>query len=313
MDIDGNYLYVANHFLGLQIFNIADKTNPTLLGNYNTGGIPKKVTIYGDYAYVPKGDTDPKGLDIVDVSLANNPEHVTTYSAGTWCGDIAIVDNVGYSSVGGKLEVLSLASPSAPFKLGDVPVGSFADSIKIIGHYAYMATVNTGIVVVNVENVYEPVVMRSFATSYHTKNLSVVGNYAYVADGRGGLVVIKVKEDFDNDDILDDVDPDDDNDGVLDVYDAFPMNASETTDTDHDGTGNNADTDDDNDGILDIVEIAHGLNPLNASDAQADFDNDGFTNAIEITVGSNIRSASSKPGWTPILMDNITTFVPYLP
>ena len=47
--------------------------------------------------------------------------------------------------------------------------------------------------------------------------------------------------------------------------DAFPHNASESTDTDGDGTGNNADTDDDDDGFSDDEEIAHGTDPLDAS------------------------------------------------
>ena len=51
--------------------------------------------------------------------------------------------------------------------------------------------------------------------------------------------------------------PDDDGDGVLDVDDAFPLDASETIDTDGDGIGNNADTDDDGDGVDDITMPSH--------------------------------------------------------
>jgi len=65
-------------------------------------------------------------------------------------------------------------------------------------------------------------------------------------------VTVAAAVDTDNDGMTDDVDTDDDNDNVLDVDDAFPLDATETTDTDNDGVGNNADTDDDNDGILDI-------------------------------------------------------------
>lgn len=52
-----------------------------------------------------------------------------------------------------------------------------------------------------------------------------------------------------------------DNDGVFDPSDAFPDDATETTDTDGDGIGDNADTDDDNDGTLD----ADDLYPLDAT------------------------------------------------
>jgi len=102
---------------------------------------------------------------------------------------------------------------------------------------------------------------------------------------------------------------DTDKDGVPDINDAFPNNANESVDTDNDGIGNNADTDDDNDGLSDVIEIANGLDPLNASDALADFDNDGFNNAVEISVGTNVHNASSKPIWAPVIMGDIITFV----
>ena len=50
-----------------------------------------------------------------------------------------------------------------------------------------------------------------------------------------------IDSDTDEDGILNSVDDDDDNDDVLDVDDAFPMDASESADTDGDGVGDNAD------------------------------------------------------------------------
>ena len=119
--------------------------------------------------------------------------------------------------------------------------------------------------------------------------------------------------DFDGDGIPAGADGDWDNDGVLNVYDAFPHDASESVDTDGDGIGNNTDMDDDGDGISDALELANGLNPLNASDAQADNDGDGFSNVIELSLGTNMHSALSKPSWAPILMGNIMIFVPVKP
>ena len=66
--------------------------------------------------------------------------------------------------------------------------------------------------------------------------------------------------DYDNDGQADSVDLDDDGDGVLDIYDAFPLNSAESGDFDGDGIGDNQDLDDDNDGFLDILDA----NPRNA-------------------------------------------------
>ena len=67
------------------------------------------------------------------------------------------------------------------------------------------------------------------------------------------------------------LDADDDGDGVDDVNDAFPLDASETTDYDGDGTGDNADTDDDNDGVDDATDAFD-----NDVDAWTDTDGDGL-------------------------------------
>jgi len=92
-----------------------------------------------------------------------------------------------------------------------------------------------------------------------------------------------------------DVCDDEDGDGVLDVFDAFPLDATESVDTDRDGIGNNADTDDDGDGIPDGIELAYGLDPLNPADAGQDPDGDGFTNRQEYLDGTDIRDPKSFP------------------
>jgi len=132
-------------------------------------------------------------------------------------------------------------------------------------------------------------------------------------------------EDTDNDGIANSTDEDDDGDGRPDTNDAFPLDPTETTDTDGDGIGNNADaddngngiadieenpdgfdtdgdgiddaldTDDDNDTIPDDIELANGLDPLNADDAANDNDGDGLTNAEEFSLGKDINQDDVPP------------------
>jgi hypothetical protein len=125
-------------------------------------------------------------------------------------------------------------------------------------------------------------------------------------------------KDNDADGIADTIDYDDDNDGISDNYEILcgtdPLNASsKPADLDHDGIPDRYDSDKDGDGIDNATEISVGLNPSDPSDGQADSDGDGFSNAIEVSIGTSYRSASDKPGWAPVTMDNIVTFVPYKP
>merc|ERR1719422_1012068 len=77
----------------------------------------------------------------------------------------------------------------------------------------------------------------------------------------GGVVepLLRVGDlDFDDDGIIDHLDPDDDNDGILDEEDPDDdndgINDDEDPDDDNDGIHDSVDSDDDNDGISDSQE-----------------------------------------------------------
>ncbi|WP_333001898.1 choice-of-anchor U domain-containing protein [Vibrio coralliilyticus] len=90
----------------------------------------------------------------------------------------------------------------------------------------------------------------------------VIAGYTEMTDTTEQALFVKLINDLDTD-----------GDGVNDSSDAFPLDASETTDTDGDGTGNNADTDDDGDGVNDSSDAF----PLDASET-LDTDGDGIGN-----------------------------------
>ena len=85
---------------------------------------------------------------------------------------------------------------------------------------------------------------------------------------------------------------DSDADTVGDACDAFPNDATETTDTDGDGIGNNTDTDDDNDGISDDDEAQMGLDPLDALDGFSDLDGDLVILTDELTQGTDPNNSN---------------------
>lgn len=72
---------------------------------------------------------------------------------------------------------------------------------------------------------------------------------------------------------------DGDSDGIPDFRDnCVAIGNASQLDTDSDGQGNACDSDDDNDGIPDTIELANGLNPLDAADAALDLNGDGLSN-----------------------------------
>ena len=95
-----------------------------------------------------------------------------------------------------------------------------------------------------------------------------------------------------------------DGDGAQDSLDAFPQDASETTDTDSDGTGNNADTDDDNDGVLDTDDAF----PLDNSET-LDTDGDGIgNNGDDDLDGDGIPNSSDDDSDNDEVSDSVDVF-----
>ena len=94
-------------------------------------------------------------------------------------------------------------------------------------------------------------------------------------------------EDFDVDGLGNNSDTDNDNDSYPNEIDAFPFNSSEWLDTDGDGIGNNSDPDNDNDGLPDDYERDNLLDPFDSQDANSDADEDGLTALQEYKLGTN--------------------------
>ena len=125
-----------------------------------------------------------------------------------------------------------------------------------------------------------------------TLTASQAANSNYLAGSQTALLTVNAASvDTDGDGTPDITDTDDDNDGVLDVNDAFPLDATESVDTDEDGIGNNADTDDDGDGVSDSQEATDGTDPLDA-----DSDGDGIVDSVDpeplVSANNNDRDRS---------------------
>jgi hypothetical protein len=70
-----------------------------------------------------------------------------------------------------------------------------------------------------------------------------------------------------------------------------------------------AEDDSDGDGMADIWEIAHGLKPLEASDAGQDPDHDGMTNLQEYLAGTDPQDGRSYLKWYQISVESGTCTV----
>lgn len=110
-------------------------------------------------------------------------------------------------------------------------------------------------------------------------------------------VVIRVENDYDCDNIIDQLDLDNDNDGILDIDEGYGE-----LDSDNDGIADNFDIDSDNDGIPDNTEWQKEGNFI--AHMQVDSNNNGWDDAYDVTLsGIYYEPADSDNDGTPDYLD----------
>jgi hypothetical protein len=189
----GNYAYVADFSLGLQIIDISTPDTPTLVGNYDTSGSAQDVQVIGNYAYVADYES---GLQIIDVSNPENPTLKGNYSDWPLGGayGLEVVGNYAYvASDYQGLTIIDISNPSNPTLIGNYDTSSRALEVQVIGNYAYVADYESGLQIIDISNPENPTLKGNYDTPGIASDVEVVGNYAYLADGwDGGLQIIDI-------------------------------------------------------------------------------------------------------------------------
>jgi hypothetical protein len=125
----------------------------------------------------------------------------------------------------------------------------------------------------NLSSSLPPLAIGQYDPRDRQYSLSLKGTQVEWREDEVECEILYDNTDTDGDGTVDSIDTDDDGDGVLDVNDAFPLDATESVDTDGDGIGNNSDTDDDGDGIPDATD-SDPLDPQ--EEITLDTDGDGI-------------------------------------
>ena len=143
---------------GVDIVDISDPTNPTILGSVETPGGASSVFVSGDYMYVG-ASSNCKG------------------------------------SIFSAFYVINISDPTNPTIVGSVDTpggGGESSDVYISGSYAYMA--DTRLHVIDISNPTNPFIFASVDTPGAALGVHVSGNHIYMADGNSGLQVLRTLE-----------------------------------------------------------------------------------------------------------------------
>jgi hypothetical protein len=189
--IRDDYAYVAYGVAGLRVVNIADPANPFEVSSHDPIGNMVGIAVAGGVAYV--ADLYG-GLHIVDVGEEPILPPLAFYKTPGNVVDVVRVGDYAYLAASSSLGIVNVADAFNPVHLSTLGLSGYVRDVTVSGNYAYVATVVTGVYVIDVSNPTAPVVVAQYDTPGRAGDLFVAENYLFVADGDGGLLVLDVSD-----------------------------------------------------------------------------------------------------------------------
>jgi hypothetical protein len=194
MQLVGNRVYLAN-LESLSILDVSNAAKPTLLGS-----IPVKrglhVQVFGQRAYV-FGDSlsdDMGGFGGASLTAiaVDDPAHPVSVGTAELPGiplSLAAASNRLYLTLAGsgspgRLQIWDLAQPGGLTLRSSTPLPGWPIDLRLLGNIAYLALLDAGGQILDVQNPAQPSVVGTFGIGA-TYALKVAGERAYAATQTG--------------------------------------------------------------------------------------------------------------------------------
>lgn len=211
--VAGEYAYVVADGTSdsLSVFDVSDKTSPTLISTVNDASPnhylngPADIFVSGNYAYITLGGTT-SSLVVYDISNPTAPNMVGSIDdSGSVNLDnpfsVFVTGNYAYVSsfADNGISIIDVSDPTNPThvsSLTDIGTMQGAQGMFVAGKYAYVASRSADeVTIVDVSDPVNPSIAGSIAdgdggaTLADAHEVFVSGNHAYITTSFGGSTV----------------------------------------------------------------------------------------------------------------------------
>lgn len=190
--VSNGYAYIADTWDGIKIVNVSNPTSPSLVYEYHSAGEAWDVVISGTIAYL--GDRN-NGFYTVDISDPTDPQIISYYSQ-TWSGTsevyLAVSGDTLFIVDRDQLYIFDVSNPASPTSITAYSSLTDPKGIAIAGNYAYIADGESGLRVLDVQNLQTISQVGILDTPGDLTDLVIFGSYAYLADASQGLRVVDI-------------------------------------------------------------------------------------------------------------------------
>ena len=203
LEVQDGFAYVADGAGGLRVIDVTDPTEPAEVGILETAFEASKVSVAGAVATVVLRESF---FRFVDVSDPANPQAIglvategTPLAAFMSGPMVYISEGTEFSPVwgdfftDGRFLVVDLSDPAMPVELASSDYHSTAMDVAVAEGVQYVASGDTGLVILDHSNPDEPV--ETFLdTPGVARGVTLRGDLALVADDHKGLRLIDVAD-----------------------------------------------------------------------------------------------------------------------
>lgn len=203
IDRKDDVLYVATERDKLNLVDITDISNPTIITNIDTGRRTRDVLVREELLYVIDRVF---GLFIYDISTPDAPQLLSTTDTPGWATDITINDSgttayIAHSATSSspKIQIVDISSSSSPSIIGSIDDFDDLDKLTIDGNYLYATDGNDGYRIIDISDPSNPEyilhmndfdVLKESSDSGFAHEIQLHDDYLYLANGTGGFVSI---------------------------------------------------------------------------------------------------------------------------
>jgi hypothetical protein len=193
LDLVGDYVYLAQDFQGMTVYNISDPYNVTYAGRYNAYESVLDVRVINSTAYITLRDTT---MMVVDVSTPSSPSllgwHDSNMPYPTWPG-IDVSGNYAFVADSSLLRIIDVSNPSEPEFISYYNVYGPPLDVEVSGDNAYVAN-RSGVKILDISGPGDPVEIGYHWTLDKCLDVDIQDTILCAADAFNGYHFLNVAD-----------------------------------------------------------------------------------------------------------------------
>ncbi|OGC92833.1 MAG: hypothetical protein A2W25_01230 [candidate division Zixibacteria bacterium RBG_16_53_22] len=191
IEVNGNYLYLADGFAGIQIIDISNPFNPALAASYPIGMV-NDIFIRGNLAFVAAGQlgvliyniTNP--VDLIEVSIYD-----TTGITGS-CSSVFVMDSLLFAPFGRILHIVSIADSANPLHIGSYQGAFGINNVFARDQWCYLAD-GPSYTILDIADPADPIVISGRIINNSVNEVVAAGHYLYISNGENGMAIENIQ------------------------------------------------------------------------------------------------------------------------